>query len=147
MASKQAMGFGDGLATASSSLPSAMAGGEWGNGVWAREGARGSFYRRQGEGGRTGSEFAGEGSPGEVRTAVAARPAVAVASAQMAGARGEPKWCQEGAVLGRPGAHEVVWAWGSAPVHPGGRRRRTASPVDVVQGDGGGRCWQGQFRK
>ena len=64
MASKQAMGFGDGLATASSSLPSAMAGGEWGNGVWAREGARGSFYRRQGEGGRTGSEFAGEGSPG-----------------------------------------------------------------------------------
>ena len=48
MASKQAMRFGDGLATASSSLPSAMAGGGWGNGVWAREGARGSFYRRHG---------------------------------------------------------------------------------------------------
>jgi hypothetical protein len=62
--------------------------------------------------------------------------AVAVASAQMAGARGELRWCQEGAVLGRPGAHEVVWAWGSAPVRPGGRRRRTASPVDRVQGGG-----------
>ena len=61
MASKQAMGFGDGLATASSSLPSAMAGGGWGNGVWAREGAMGSFYRRQGEGGRTGEGAAGAG--------------------------------------------------------------------------------------
>ena len=40
-----------------------------------------------------------------------------------------------GAVLGKPGAHEVVWAWGSAPVRPGGRRRRTASPVDEVQGE------------
>ena len=66
--------------------------------------------------------------------------AVAVASSQMAGARGELRWCQEGAVLGKPGAHEVVWAWGSAPVRPGGRRRRTASPVDEVLGDGGGRC-------
>ena len=63
--------------------------------------------------------------------------AVAVASSQMAGARGELRWCQEGAVLGKPGAHEVVWAWGSAPVRPGGRRRRTVSPVDEVQGDGG----------
>ena len=62
--------------------------------------------------------------------------AVAVASSQMAGARGELRWCQEGAVLGRPGAHEVVWAWVSAPVRPGGRRRRTASPVDGVQGPG-----------
>ena len=62
--------------------------------------------------------------------------AVAVASAQMAGARGELRWCQEGAVLGKPGAHEVVWAWGSAPVRPGGRRRRTASPVDGVKGGG-----------
>ena len=34
--------------------------------------------------------------------------AVAVASAQMAGARGELRWCQEGAVLGKLGAHEVV---------------------------------------
>ena len=58
MASKQAMGFGDGLATASSSLPSAMAGGEWGNGVWAREGARGSFYRRMGV---TGDRFPSPG--------------------------------------------------------------------------------------
>ena len=30
-------------------------------GVWAREGARGSFYRRQGEGGRTGEGAAGAG--------------------------------------------------------------------------------------
>ena len=78
--------------------------------------------------GELGASLLGKGRPGEARTAVAARPAVAVASAQMAGARGEPKWCQEGAVLGRPGAHEVVWAWGSAPVRPGGRR--TASPVE-----------------
>ena len=62
--------------------------------------------------------------------------AVAVASSQMAGARGELRWCQEGAVLGKPGEHEVVWAWGSAPVRPGGRRRHTASPVDGVQGGG-----------
>src|SRR6185437_4497362 len=55
------MRFGDGLATASSSLPLAMAGGGWGNGVWAREGARGSFYRRKGEGGRTGEGAAGAG--------------------------------------------------------------------------------------
>ena len=86
--------------------------------------------------GELGASLLGKGRPGEARTAVAARPAVAVASAQMAGARGEPKWCQEGAILGRPGAHEVVWAWGSAPVRPGGRRRRTASPVDGVQGGG-----------
>ena len=71
----------------------------------------------------------------------------AVASSQMAGARGELRWCQEGAVLGKPGAHEVVRAWGSAPVRPGGRRRRTASPVVEVQGDGGGRNGQRQSRK
>ena len=108
------------------------------------------FIGKGGGGGRArgelGASLLGKGRPGEARTAVAARPAVAVASAQMAGARGEPKWCQEGAVLGKPGEHEVVWAWGLAPVRPGGRRRRTASPVDVVQGDGGGRCWQLQFR-
>ena len=39
---------------------------QWGGadgemGVWAREGARGSFYRRQGEGGRTGEGAAGVG--------------------------------------------------------------------------------------
>ena len=36
--------------------------------------------------------------------------AVAVASAQMAGARGELRWCQEGAVLGKPGARGWFWA-------------------------------------
>ena len=75
---------------------------------------------------------------GEARTAVAARPAmaVAVASAGRVGARGELLWCQGRWFGAIPGAHEVVWAWGSAPVRPGGRRRRTASPVDGVQGGG-----------
>jgi len=105
--------------------------GEMGSGRTRGLGAR--FIGGKEREGELGASLLGKGRPGEARTAVAARPAVAVASAQMAGARGEPKWCQEGAVLGRPGAHEVVWAWGSAPVRPGGRRRRTASPVDEVQ--------------
>ena len=54
--------------------------------------------------------------------------AVAVASSQMAGARGELRWCQEGAVLGKPGAR--VWFWADA--RPSGRdrwaRRCTAPP-------------------
>ena len=79
----------------------------------------------------------GKGRPGEARTAVAARPAmvVAVASTGRVGARGELLWRQGRWFGAIPGAHEVVWAWGSAPVRPGGRRRRTAPPVDEVQGE------------
>ena len=51
--------------------------------------------------GELGASLLGKGRPGEARTAVATRPAVAVASAQMAGARGEPKWCQEGGGFGK----------------------------------------------
>ena len=100
--------------------------GKWGSGRARGLGAH--FIGGKEREGELGASLLGKGRPGEARTAVA--------SAQMAGARGEPKWCQEGAVLGRPGAHAVVWAWGSAPVRPGGRRRRTASPVDGVQGGG-----------
>ena len=69
----------------------------------------------------------------------------AMAMAWRAGARVAAVQCQESWFGGSLGAASVVWAWGSAPVRPGGRRRHTASPVDEVQGDGGGRRWQWQF--
>ena len=50
------------------------------------------------------------GSPGEARTAVAARPAVAVASAQMAGAHVELRCCQGRPVSSKPGARGWFWA-------------------------------------
>jgi len=121
--------------------------------VWARAGLGLCPFIAAGggrgfSGGGTARENANRGSSaGGGAWLRSSAMAVAVASAQMAGARGELRWCQEGAVLGKPGAHEVVWAWGSAPVRPGGRRRRTASPVDEVQGDGGGRNDQWQSRK
>ena len=71
----------------------------------------------------------------------------AMAMAWRAGVRVAAVQRQESWFGASLGAASVVWAWGSAPVRPGGRcrRRRTASPVDEVQGDGGGRRWQWQF--
>ena len=59
----------------------------------------------------------------------------AMAMAWRAGARVAAVQRQESWFGASLGAASVVWAWGSAPVRPGGRRRRTASPVDEVQGE------------
>ena len=148
MASKQAMRFGDGLATASSSLPSAMAGGGWGNGVWAREGARGSFYRRQGEGGRTG-----EGAAGAGREARGGRGLGAWRGSHPRGARrkgggcvasscgARKEWvCETGGAGGWFGQGEAKWPGQvAAPAY--------GAAVGTVQEDGGGRNGQWQFRK
>ena len=90
----------------------------------------------------------GKGRPGEARTAVAARPAMAVTVAgDGAGrARGELGGRQQGAVPRKPGARERFWAEArrvggqvaSAPAY--------GAAVGEVQGDGGGRNGQWQFR-
>ena len=72
----------------------------------------------------------GKGHPGEARTAVAARPAMAVTVAgDGAGrARGELGGRQQGAVPRKPGARERFWAEARRVGRPGGfagvRRRR-----------------------
>ena len=59
----------------------------------------------------------------------------AIAMVWQAGARVAAVQRQESWFGVSVGAVSVVWAWGSAPVRPGGRRRCTASPVDEVQGE------------
>ena len=59
----------------------------------------------------------------------------ATAMAWRAGARVAAVQRQESWFGASLGAASVVWAWGSAPVRPGGRRRRTAPPVDEVRGE------------